>query len=55
MRLNILDSPHSSATSAPMPVYQTPLPFFSLQFSDGAWRGESGDETNVELGQLTAR
>ena len=27
---NIMDSPHSSATSAPMPIYQTLLPFFPL-------------------------
>ena len=28
-----------------MPVYQTLLPFFPLQFSEGAWCGGSGDET----------
>ena len=33
-----------------MPVYQTLLPFFPLQFSDGAWPGGSGDETNQGLG-----
>jgi len=40
-----MDSPHSSATSDAMPVYQTLLPFFPLQFSEGAWYGGSGDET----------
>ena len=27
-------------------VYQTLLPFFPLQFSEGAWCGGSGDETS---------
>ena len=55
-----MDSPHSSATFAAMlarypggrvdeatamPVYQTLLPFFPLQFTEGAWCGGSGDET----------
>ena len=44
-----MNSPHSSATSAAMPVYQTLLPFFPLQFSEGAWCGGSGDETTVQL------
>ena len=44
---NIMDSPHSSATSAPMPIYQTLLPFF---FPTGRGRGGSGDETRVGPG-----
>ena len=47
MQLNIMDSPHSSTTSAAMPVYQTLLPFFPLQFSNGVWHRGSGDKTII--------
>ena len=45
-----MDSPHSSAMSTAMPVYQTLLSFFPLQFSEGAWCGGSGDETIRDQG-----
>ena len=47
---NIMDSPHSSSTSVPMPIYQTLLPFSFSNFPAGRGRGGSGDETNYDLG-----
>ena len=43
-------SPHSSAMSAAIPVYETVFPFFTLQLSEGPWCGGSGDETRLEYG-----
>ena len=47
-----MDSPHSSATSAPMAIYQTLLPFFPLQFSSE--RGVEGLGTRLDGGGVAS-